>query len=118
MLEGLVKMKIYKIKVNGKYYEVEGSAVDEVVAEIKAETKKVENVVSQGDNVILAPIAGKVLEVKVNVGDMVKKGQTVAIIEAMKLENEIQSAFAGQVSAINIKKGDDVKNKDELIVLK
>ena len=50
--------------------------------------------------------------------DMVKKGQTVAIIEAMKLENEIQSAFDGQVSAVNIKKGDDVKNKDELIVLK
>ena len=49
---------------------------------------------------------------------MVKKNQTVAIIEAMKLENEIQSAFDGQVSAINIKKGDDVRNKDELIILK
>lgn len=111
-------MKIYKVKVNGKYYEVEVSAVDEVAGEVKVAAGKVENVVSQGDNIILAPIAGKVLEVKVNVGDVVKKGQTVAIIEAMKLENEIQSAFDGQVSAVNIKKGDDVKNKDELIVLK
>ncbi|HPW53152.1 MAG TPA: DUF2118 domain-containing protein [Erysipelotrichaceae bacterium] len=111
-------MKIYKVKVNGKYYEVEVSAIDEVAGAVRPQPQKAENAVSQGDNVILAPIAGKVLEVKVNVGDMVKKGQTVAIIEAMKLENEIQSAFDGQVSAVNIKKGDDVKNKDELIVLK
>ncbi len=111
-------MKIYKVKVNGKYYEVEVSAVDEVAGKVQVEPEKEEKIVSQGDNVILAPIAGKVLEVKVNVGDLVKKGQTVAIIEAMKLENEIQSAFDGQVSAVNIKKGDDVKNKDELIVLK
>ncbi len=111
-------MKIYKVKVNGKYYEVEVSAVDEVIGEVKVQSKKEDKVISQGDNVILAPIAGKVLDVKVNAGDMVKKGQTVAIIEAMKLENEIQSAFDGQVSEVKIKKGDDVKNKDVLIVLK
>ncbi|MGI6608686.1 MAG: biotin/lipoyl-containing protein [Erysipelotrichaceae bacterium] len=111
-------MKIYKVKVNGKYYEVEVSAAEEVASEVKVQPQKAENVVSQGDNIILAPIAGKVLEVKVNVGDIVKKGQTVAVIEAMKLENEIQSAYDGRVSVVNIKKGDDVNNKDELIVLK
>ena len=110
-------MKVYKVKVNGKVFEVEVEAVDEVKGNIQTETKQEEKVVSSGDNNIVAPIAGKVLDVKVSVGDMVKKGQTVAIVEAMKLENEIQSAYDGKVVAINIKKGDDVKNKDVLIVL-
>ena len=113
-------MKIYKVKVNGKAYEVEVEAVDEVKGSVeatKSETKAEAPVVSGGANDILAPIAGKVLEVKVNVGDTVKKGQTVAIIEAMKLENEIQSAFDGKVKAINVQAGTNVKNKDVLIVL-
>ena len=48
---------------------------------------------------------------------MVKKGQTVAVIEAMKLENEIQSAYDGKVVEIRAGKGDDIKNKAALIVL-
>lgn len=112
-------MKVYKVKVSGKVYEVEVEAVDEVKGTIVTENKKQveETVVSEGKNNILAPIAGKVLEVKVNVGDMVKKGQTVAIIEAMKLENEIQSAYDGKVAQVVINAGDDVKNKDVLFVL-
>lgn len=112
-------MKVYKVKVNGKVYEVEVEAVDEVkgTIEVKKETKNDAPVVSEGANDILAPIAGKVIDVKVNVGDSVKKGQTVAIIEAMKLENEIQSAFDGKVKQVLVNAGDDVKNKDVLIVL-
>ena len=112
-------MKVYKVKVNGKVYEVEVEAVDEVKWTIeapKAEAKAAAPV-SDGANTILAPIAGKVLDVKVNVGDTITKGQTVAIIEAMKLENEIQSAFDGKVVDIKVSAGDDVKNKDVLIVL-
>ena len=66
-------MKIYKVKVNGKYYEVEVSAVEQVSGEVKLQPQKQEEIVSQGYNVILEPIAGKVLDVKVKVGDMVKK---------------------------------------------
>ncbi len=111
-------MKVYKVKVNGKVYEVEVEAVDEVKGNIEAPIKKAEKEVkSEGSNDILAPIAGKVLSVKVNVGDSVKKGQTVAVIEAMKLENEIQSAFDGKVKQILVSNGDDVRNKDVLIVL-
>lgn len=112
-------MKVYKVKVNGKVYEVEVEAVDEVkgAIEVKKETKAEAVVQSEGANNILAPIAGKVIDVKVNVGDTVKKGQTVAIIEAMKLENEIQSAFDGKVAEIKVATGDDIRNKDVLIVL-
>ena len=107
-------MKVYKVKVNGKVYEVELEAVTENNETIKAAAPAA---VSSGSNSILAPIAGKVIDVKVNVGDTVKKGQTVAIIEAMKLENEIQSQFDGKVVEIKANKGASVNNKDVLIVL-
>ena len=112
-------MKVYKVKVNGKVYEVEVEAVDEVKGNIEAPkaAAKENKPVSDGANTINAPIAGKVLDIKVNVGDQISKGQTVAIIEAMKLENEIQSAFDGKVVDIKVATGDDVRNKDVLIVL-
>ena len=111
-------MKVYKVKVNGKVYEVELEAVTENNETIKAAAPAAAAApVSSGSNSILAPIAGKVLDVKVNVGDTVKKGQTVAIIEAMKLENEIQSQFDGKVVEIKANKGASVNNKDVLIVL-
>lgn len=109
-------MKTYKVKVNGKVYEVELEEVSE--SSEKIEAPKASSVpVSDGANVVKAPIAGKVLDVKVNVGDVVKKGQTVAIIEAMKLENEIQSGFDGKVVEIKAAKGSQVKNGDALIIL-
>ena len=111
-------MKTYKVKVNGKTYEVEVESVEESNGHIEAAPKAAAAApVSAGANSILAPIAGKVIDVKVNVGDVVKKGQTVAIIEAMKLENEIQSQFDGKVVDIKVTKGASVANKDVLIVL-
>ena len=108
-------MKTYKVKVNGKVYEVELEEVKEGEGHVEAPKESVP--VSDGANVIKAPIAGKVLDIKVSVGDVVKKGQTVAIIEAMKLENEIQSGFDGKVVEIKANKGNQVKNGDALIVL-
>lgn len=112
-------MKVYRVKVNGKTYEVEVESVDEI--EKKTESAPVKEEVrtkaEEGEKQILAPIAGKILDVVVKQGDSVRKGQTVAIIEAMKLENEIQSAHEGTVKQILISKGSDVRNKDVLMIL-
>ncbi len=110
-------MKTYKVKVNGKVYEVELEEVKEGQGHVEAPVQQASAPVSDGANVIKAPIAGKVLDVRVSVGDVVKKGQTVAIIEAMKLENEIQSAFDGKVVEVKANKGNQVVNGDVLIVL-
>ena len=114
-------MKVYKVKVNGKVYEVEVEAVDEIEKKIESTPAPVKEEVKakaeEGEKQILAPIAGKILDVVVKQGDSVKKGQTVAIIEAMKLENEIQSAHEGTVKQILISKGSDVRNKDVLMIL-
>lgn len=113
-------MKKYRVKVNGKVYEVELEAVEEVSGTIeapKASAPVASAPVSGGKATIVAPIGGKVLDIKVNVGDTVKKGQVVCIIEAMKLENEVVASSDGVVTAIKATKGATVANKDELIVL-
>ena len=112
-------MKLYRVKVNGKVYEVELEAVEEKGGHIEAAKETVKPVETQttGGKEITAPIAGKVTDIKVSIGDTVKEGQTVMVIEAMKLENEIQSVYSGKVAEIRVKPGDDVRNKDVLIVL-
>ena len=52
---------------------------------------------------------GKILAVKANAGDAVKKGQVLLILEAMKMENEIQAPEDGTVASINVKEGATVE---------
>lgn len=111
-------MKIYKVKVNGKVYEVELEAVSEQKGNIVAETTAQPSAPVTGGATIVAPIAGKVLDVKVAVGDKVAVGQIVAVIEAMKLENEVPATVGGIVAEIKVSKGASVNNKDVIVVLK
>ncbi|RPJ15830.1 MAG: acetyl-CoA carboxylase biotin carboxyl carrier protein subunit [Desulfobacteraceae bacterium] len=66
---------------------------------------------------ILAPIPGLILDVKVAVGETISAGQTVAIIEAMKMENSIASHVSGQVRDIRIQKGSQVSTRDVIMII-
>lgn len=115
-------MKIYKIKVNGKSYKVELEAIEEVksnapVTEKKEEVKASAPVTGDG-NKVLSPIQGTVINIKVKVGDTVKKGQTVCVVEAMKLENDVVSEFDGTVAEILVSKGSNVSAKGALMIVK
>jgi pyruvate carboxylase subunit B len=68
----------------------------------------------EGD--ITTAMPGTVVKVKVRIGDRVKAGETVLIIEAMKLENEVHTPIAGEVKAIHVAEGDRV-NPDEVLVV-
>ena len=57
---------------------------------------------------VTSPLPGVIIAVKVNVGDKVKAGQEVAVLEAMKMENSIEATHDGTVTAINVAKGDSV----------
>lgn len=57
---------------------------------------------------VTSPLPGVIIVVKVNVGDTVKAGQEVAVLEAMKMENSIEATHDGTVTAINVAKGDSV----------
>ena len=124
-------MRIYKVKVNGKTYEVKILSVSETepleVKEVKAsaptpapEAKKEAPVASSapvGGTKVEAPLQGTVLSVLVKVGDSVKAGDNLLILEAMKLENEIKAPIDGKVVSISVEKGSAVNAKDPLIVL-
>jgi biotin carboxyl carrier protein len=68
-------------------------------------------------NAIKTPLPGVIIDVKVNVGDTVKKGDTVVVLEAMKMENNINADRDGKVTAIQVAKGDTVADGAVLVVL-
>jgi len=65
---------------------------------------------------IFAPIGGIITEIFVKEGDVVKKGQKLFLLSAMKMENEILSTFDGKVKNILVKKKDSVKKDQVLLV--
>lgn len=70
-----------------------------------------------GSGVITAPISGRILEVKVKVGDTISAGQEMLVLEAMKMENSINSNVSGKVLEIRVQTGDQVSTGDILMVI-
>ena len=70
-----------------------------------------------GGTKVTTPLPGTILDVFVNVGDQVKSGQTVVLLEAMKMENNIEADTDGTVTSINVRKGDSVLEGDTLSVI-
>lgn len=115
-------MKIYKVKVNGKVYEVELESVTEAQGSIEVAQNAAPQAAqaapaAAGDQEVKAPMAGTILDVKVAVGAQVKAGQVIAILEAMKLENEVVSTANGTVKQVLVSKGQAVTNQQVLIIV-
>ena len=115
-------MKIYKVKVNGKVYEVELESVTEsnatIVSEKKADAPAPAAQPTSGEGTpLLSPIQGTVLKINVAVGDTVKKGDVLLVIEAMKLENDIVAPKDGVIKGIKVSKGQNVNSKAELLII-
>ena len=70
-----------------------------------------------GKSGVKSPLPGVILDIKVNVGDTVKKGQLVVILEAMKMENSINADKDGKITAINVNKGDSVLEGTDLVII-
>lgn len=128
-------MKNYTITVNGNIYDVtveEGGmgrtpVVNPVVStaapvQSKAASTPVAPVApkatgAQGNITVNAPMPGKILGIKANPGQAVKKGDVILVLEAMKMENEIVAPEAGTVAGINVSVGDMVEAGDILASL-
>lgn len=91
----------------------------EQVQEIEAveATSAEEGGALQAKNMVTAPMPGKVISLKVKVGDKVAERQVVAVMEAMKMENEILSETAGTVKEIKVKPGETIEGGQTLVVL-
>ena len=70
-----------------------------------------------GKSGVKSPLPGVILDIKVKEGDEVKKGQTIIILEAMKMENSINADKDGKVTAINVSKGESVLEGTDLVII-
>ena len=140
-------MKEYKYTIEGKEYKVEIVTIEENIAEVtvNGETFKVEmepepepekkkvvvsaaaapanddQPVAAGSvntaNAVKAPLPGVITEIKVAIGDTVNAGDTVVILEAMKMANNIEAEKSGKVTAICVKQGESVMEDSPLVVI-
>ena len=119
-------MKNYTITVNGNVYNVtveEGTTAGVVQAPAAAPKaapaapKAAAPAGAQGSVVVTAPMPGKILAVKANAGQAVKKGDVIMVLEAMKMQNNIEAEKDGKVTAICVKPGQAVLEEDALVVI-
>ena len=125
-------MKKYNITVNGTTYEVlveeAGSVASAPVytapvvaapvaaasAPVAAPAPSAAPSQATGANTVTAPMPGNILDVKVSVGQSVKKGDVICVLEAMKMENDIPAPCDGVIASINTQKGASVASGDVL----
>ena len=118
---------VAEVTVNGETFSVEMEPEKEpekkkVVLGQPAEEKNSDSDSSATANVnvsnaIKAPLPGVIIEIKVAVGDEVKSGDTLVVLEAMKMANNIEAEQAGKVTAICVKNGESVLEDAPLVVI-
>ncbi len=77
----------------------------------------VRETVEEAKGVIKAPMQGTVVKVPINVGDRIRKGSIVVVLETMKMENAIESTVSGVVKEIKVSEGDSVEDGDALVII-
>lgn len=111
--------EIYTVAVEGKDYTVtvcNGGDITGIVAVNGANDVASIAPVSGGES-ISAPLAGNIFRVLVSVGQRVEKGETLLLLEAMKMETEVSAPCSGIVGSISIKDGDSVSVGDSLLTI-
>ena len=119
-------MSEYKLKINGNEYNVTVSFVKGNNADVTVNGKRYQVEIMTGDkkteivsrpvhvsaapsgSSVDSPLDGTIISINVRVGDTVTSGQTIAVLEAMKMENEIQAEYDGTVTGVNVEKGEHV----------
>ena len=129
----------YKVTLNGRTYEVEVEAgkamlLDEYAAvapvapaaaapvaaapaAAAAPAPAAAGVTVSGGTTVSSPMPGNILKVNVTVGQTVKEGDLLVVLEAMKMENEIYAPCSGTVTAVNVTKGQSVDTGATMVVL-
>lgn len=126
----IIVMKNYRITVNGTSYDVSVEelsggaapvaapvAAAPVAAPAAAPAAPAPAAGGAGSIKVSSPMPGKILAVKANVGDSVKKGQVILILEAMKMENEVVAPEDGTIASIDVTVGASVESGDTLATL-
>lgn len=133
-------MEKYKIKINGNPYEVKVLSIKSPVAEVEVNGLKytvdisdipelsqitANNSPAKGVSApvqaakaagvaahdVIAPLPGKIIKINLAEGSPVNAGDVIMIMEAMKMENQIKASFAGTITKIHVKQGDNVAER-------
>lgn len=110
-------MKRYNITVNGKAYDVAVEEVGGSTAAAPVAAAPVAAAPAADGTKVTAPMPGTILDIKVAVGDTVKSGQAICVLEAMKMENDVNAPCDGKVLSVNTTKGSAVETGAVLAVI-
>jgi biotin carboxyl carrier protein len=116
----------FALKINNRFYEISADKIGsdqyslfingkvlEAVVRTSLQEKASALIDQAADKkhrmVIKAPMPGMILKIKKNVGEMVQKGESIIILEAMKMENDIKSPFSGLIKEINVRENNPVE---------
>ena len=117
-----MSIKTYNVKLNGKVYEVEIEEVkagsQPTMSATPSQAPKASAPASAptgSGQAVEAPLQGSMFNILVKEGQSVKKGDVLAVLEAMKMENEIIAPVDGTVSAIHVEKGQNVNLGDTIL---
>jgi len=124
----LVNGEVAPITVEGDLEEGAKVASGDSVMELKLQqVREIEHIALEesedggkaegSSGAVLSPMPGKIMSVKVKVGDAVNANQVVCVLEAMKMENEVQTEVAGKVKEVKVKAGEMVEGGQVLIVV-
>ena len=122
-------MSKYRITLDGKTYEMEIERIDnegiiskpvpispsleavkQAVPQIQTVKASIQSSTSSvGDNTVKSPMPGTILRINVSAGDHMKKGQSILVLEAMKMENDIVAPKDGTITALYVNQGDTVQ---------
>ena len=112
--------EIYTVEVEGRSYTVavtDGGDVSAIAAAGGSAAAQSAAPVASGGEPIAAPLAGTVVKLLVQAGQQVAEGESIAILEAMKMETSVSAPAAGQIVEVRAKSGDSVSVGDVLVTL-
>lgn len=127
----------FKITIEGESYEVEVEEIEEVKPKAPTSTAKAPPVTPEAppapktppapitkppvpkvaEEVVTSPMPGTVISIKVKVGDLVKAGDVLLILESMKIQNEIPAPREGRITEIHVSEGKYVRRREPLIAI-
>ncbi len=124
----LVNGEVAPITIEGDLEQGAKIMVDDRVMELKLQqVREIEHIALEeseesgkadaSSGAVVAPMPGKIMAVKVKAGDNVNANQVVAVLEAMKMENEVQTEVAGKVKEVKVRAGETVEGGQVLIVV-
>ncbi|MBN1132584.1 MAG: biotin/lipoyl-binding protein [Bacteroidales bacterium] len=118
-----IEDNIAQIEVNGTKYEIEIQSkikVSKTPTIVRAASRiaakpDIDKKEGGSSHTLLAPLPGSITEIKVRTGDIIKKGQLLILMEAMKMENQILADRAGVIENIRVQPGQSVLQGDVLL---